>query len=285
MNEDSIIDLIQKCDTISIMHKSTVQQSCAHLATLLHSLLPLKPISCQNDDEVQPKIVETQLKLIDNLSLVDFITNFYSNQLPVKIIKANQNINFWNFNNLYENLRARLFPVEIGGSYTDKDWKQEIMTFSDFYAKFIEDDYNNESELKKIGYIAQFDLLQTIPGLIEHLHIPDYCQVGDENIHINFWIGPKGTKSPLHFDIRDNIFTQLFGTKKIYLINPEGLNFPLMEGFSNTAQLSLEEAIQTVPEDHIFCMTISGGEMLYIPKGWWHFVESLTKSISVSFWF
>lgn len=26
------------------------------------------------------------------------------------------------------------------------------------------------------------------------------------------------------------------------------------------------------------------GECLYIPLGWWHYVESLTASFSVSFW-
>merc|ERR1712146_71269 len=31
-------------------------------------------------------------------------------------------------------------------------------------------------------------------------------------------------------------------------------------------------------------VTINAGEMLYIPKGYWHHVQSLTTSISISFW-
>ena len=29
---------------------------------------------------------------------------------------------------------------------------------------------------------------------------------------------------------------------------------------------------------------VGPGECLYIPAGWWHYIESLTTSYSVSFW-
>jgi len=30
--------------------------------------------------------------------------------------------------------------------------------------------------------------------------------------------------------------------------------------------------------------TLAPGEMLYIPKGWWHYLRALEPSASVSFW-
>ncbi|VDP19018.1 unnamed protein product [Heligmosomoides polygyrus] len=30
---------------------------------------------------------------------------------------------------------------------------------------------------------------------------------------------------------------------------------------------------------------VEGGDVLFIPKGWWHLVASLSSSISISFWF
>lgn len=34
---------------------------------------------------------------------------------------------------------------------------------------------------------------------------------------------------------------------------------------------------------HIEC-TLQPGEMLYIPKKWWHFVWAQTASLSISYW-
>ena len=32
-------------------------------------------------------------------------------------------------------------------------------------------------------------------------------------------------------------------------------------------------------------IVVGPGDVVYIPKGWWHYISSLSASISVSFWF
>lgn len=47
----------------------------------------------------------------------------------VKIIKAHLFFSFEYLNNIMAN---RFVPVEIGLTYSDDDWKQQMMHFSDF---------------------------------------------------------------------------------------------------------------------------------------------------------
>lgn len=46
--------------------------------------------------------------------------------------------------------------------------------------------------------------------------------------------------------------------------------------------LSCHPSFATVP--YVECMLVKG-EMLYIPRRWWHFVWAQTASLSISFWF
>lgn len=65
----------------------------------------------------------------------------------------------------------RLVPVEIGQSYTDTGWRQEIMPFS----QFLEDFIMKGDQAEEIGYLAQHDLFRQIPELNGDIAVPDYC--------------------------------------------------------------------------------------------------------------
>ena len=106
-----------------------------------------------------------------------------------------------------------------------------------------------------------------------------------------FWLGPAGTVTPLHCDYDDNIFAQIWGTKRIFLspphhdaflypseanailfgspFNPEAPDF---EKFPLARQASMIEVI------------VSPGELLYVPAGWYHQVRALTFSLSSNRW-
>jgi hypothetical protein len=78
----------------------------------------------------------------------------------------------------------RLVPVEIGRSYTDESWGQQIITFGEFIEKYMlqgqhkgqEDRVEgNEKNERNTGYLAQHDLFAQIPSLRNDIAIPDYC--------------------------------------------------------------------------------------------------------------
>lgn len=106
-----------------------------------------------------------------------------------------------------------------------------------------------------------------------------------------FWIGPAGTVTPLHCDYDDNIFAQIWGTKRIHLSPPHHDQFlypseanailfgspfdpdaPDFEKFPLARQATIIECI------------VNPGDLLYVPAGWYHQVRSLTFSLSANRW-
>lgn len=106
-----------------------------------------------------------------------------------------------------------------------------------------------------------------------------------------FWLGPAGTVTPLHCDYDDNIFAQIWGTKRIFLSPPHHDEFlypneanailfgspvnpdaPDFDKFPLARQASMVEVI------------VNPGDLLYVPAGWYHYVRALTFSLSSNRW-
>ncbi|KAK5106604.1 hypothetical protein LTS08_000725 [Lithohypha guttulata] len=157
-----------------------------------------------------------------------------------------KNVKYWWYKTLHGH---RLVPVEIGQSYNDEDWRQEIMPFRQFLEGYIL--INDNAEQYEVGYLAQHDLFRQIEGIRADVAVPDYCYcdmpkdeamakrhdlfttkqetsaIEDEEdddiqpeIHQNVWFGGR-TVSPLHHDPYHNILCQVHGTKYIRLYSPE----------------------------------------------------------------
>ena len=208
----------------------------------------------------------------------------------------------------------RTVPVELGARYTDAGWSQKLLRFRDFVETYLLADGAAD-----VGYLAQHELFDQVPELRRDIAIPDYCfavRVPDPaepppakrgrreadaeddaaplpEVRINAWFGPRGTVSPLHTDPQDNLLAQVVGYKYVRLYAPADTPFlyphdaPLL---ANTSQVDVEapDAAATWPDftrARAWSCVLRPGDLLYIPRGWWHHVRSLTVSFSVSFWF
>ncbi|UZP45799.1 hypothetical protein NXS19_013611 [Fusarium pseudograminearum] len=213
----------------------------------------------------------------------------------------------------------RLVPVELGRSYVDDGWGQDLIPFHEFLSRYVE----NESPIyDKTGYLAQHDLFQQIPTLRNDICIPDFCWV-DVPPHpttpslnqppvdvpqLNAWFGPARTITPLHTDGYHNLLCQVVGTKYIRLYPPRAT--PAMRprapehgvDMSNTSELDVgvlegwDDRPEDMDEEDLGSMRrelegteyweciLEPGDTLVIPIGWWHYVRSLSVSFSVSFW-
>nr|XP_029713314.1 bifunctional peptidase and arginyl-hydroxylase JMJD5-like isoform X3 [Aedes albopictus] len=188
----------------------------------------------------------------------------------------------------------RTVPVEIGSQYSSEDWSQRLVRFKDFIVDNLnpegkDDDSDNEN---RRAYLAQHELFDQIPELRKDIHVPDYIGRTDVNPRIKAWLGPKGTISPLHTDPSHNLLCQVFGSKTIILASPEDTpNLYPHEHFilANTSRVDMKnidyDQFPLVRAVRLRRLELRRGEVLYIPPGWWHYVESLAPSFSVSFWF
>jgi len=104
--------------------------------------------------------------------------------------------------------------------------------------------------------------------------------------HTFLWLGPKGTVTPLHYDVMNVLFVQIRGRKQITIAPPEVT--PLMynrRGVFSDVDYTRPDYVRfpLFKRAQLMTVTLEPGQGLFIPVGWWHFVRSLDISISVSF--
>ena len=101
----------------------------------------------------------------------------------------------------------------------------------------------------------------------------------------HFWIGPKGTVTPLHHDSCALMHMQIHGSKLWRLISPfdYGNLYNHHHVFSKVDVFNIDYNLFPMMKNvkHID-VVINPGETLFLPIGWWHGVKSLGKNISVS---
>ena len=106
-----------------------------------------------------------------------------------------------------------------------------------------------------------------------------------------FWLGPAGTVTPLHCDYDDNIFAQVWGTKRIFLSPPHHDEFlypreanAILFGSPFDPESPDYEKYPLARQATLIECIMNPGEMLYVPAGWYHQVRSLTFSLSSNRW-
>ncbi|SEN30985.1 Cupin-like domain-containing protein [Duganella sp. CF517] len=106
-----------------------------------------------------------------------------------------------------------------------------------------------------------------------------------------FWIGPARTVTPLHCDYDDNIFAQIWGTKRIFLSPPHHDEFlypseanAILFGSPFDPEAPDFDRFPLARQATMIECVVNPGDMLYVPAGWYHQVRALTFSLSSNRW-
>lgn len=95
------------------------------------------------------------------------------------------------------------------------------------------------------------------------------------------------------------MFAQVVGRKRIHIFAPElapNLYINKSGPQRNTSAVASEQELLTPTEDRpllsaalasegAFVTELDPGDVVYIPQGWYHCVQSLSTSVSVNFWY
>lgn len=141
--------------------------------------------------------------------------------------------------------------------------------------------------------------LQCAPGLKSDFSYPDFHTL-EPLARTVLWIGPAGTRSPVHYDDGHTFFTQIVGRKRIQLYSPEATQYFLPRVRYQFFSVYLNEVSHSEdglphgqgdlellldgnhPKPYVDFI-IEPGETVFIPSHWEHRVTSLEPSVSVSY--
>ncbi|MFM7011720.1 MAG: cupin-like domain-containing protein [Betaproteobacteria bacterium] len=140
-------------------------------------------------------------------------------------------------------------------------------------------------------YMQQQSIDQALPELKADVYIDKFLP--EKKIFMkSLWFGPGGNTSPLHFDPFDNIFFQLYGTKRFYIFDPKDYS-KLYSGswLSTTPHISGIDPVNVDLTQHplaaqatLIEVEVKPGTALILPSYWWHQVYSERLSISINIW-
>ena len=154
------------------------------------------------------------------------------------------------------------------------------------FAEFID---RMESSPESQSYLSQKDIRQ-FPGLERDFDFGALAPQASRAPTTSIWLGTEGTRSGLHFDRRDNFFAQIAGRKKVFLAAPSQARrlYPINDMFEKSSVDPEEPDYQAHPRLRD-CVLMEGeveaGEILFIPRLWWHHLRSTEASISLNHWF
>nr|GEV39522.1 lysine-specific demethylase JMJ30 [Tanacetum cinerariifolium] len=209
--EDGIVKATERIDhgdVVGVSGESDESNvlTCRNAVDLMEvrQILPKNSLSC---------------KLVDKrsaLSLEGFMCDYF---LPGSPVLLSDSMTHWPATTKWNDLNYlkrvagyRTVPVEVGKNYLCTDWKQEMLTFSEFLERM----QSNTSDVPT--YLAQHPLFDQIQELRNDIVIPDYCFAGGTEMKsVNAWFGPAGTVTPLHHDPHHNILAQVVGKKYVRL--------------------------------------------------------------------
>jgi hypothetical protein len=218
---------------------------------------------------------------IKNKTKLDFKSNDepYLIKNYAKDWYAFKNWSFEFIKNLDPNLMVNAI---IGGNmYTSGEKKFVNIKLEDYIKSII----SGDSE----AYLSTFHLFSKFPSLKKHI---DYKEIKKNSLICNLlaWIGPKESITGFHADWADNFNIQIRGKKQFYLVSPKyNKNMYPSEKYERFAIGSLidlknfdKDKFPLFEQSELIKVTLDEGDCLYLPRGWWHYTESLEPSINVS---
>ncbi|XP_065108065.1 HSPB1-associated protein 1 homolog [Paramisgurnus dabryanus] len=170
--------------------------------------------------------------------------------------------------------------------WTAKDRESVVGPFSGYHSKefWVYADYK---------YIAQ--LFQNKPAMFQDVLWSDFGFPGRDGRDSTIWIGTQGANTPCHLDSYGcNLVFQIQGRKRWHLFPPDDTPclYPTRIPYEESSVFSRVSVVQpdlkkfpAFKRARVHTVTLQPGQVLFVPRHWWHYVESLDQvTISVNSW-
>jgi len=227
---------------------------------------------------------------VQNLSSDEFLDHFYAPSRPALIageVAGWPVIERWTPEYLAQTIGNA--EIEYQGGRSDsadfelnKDQHKRTLPFRRFIELATDESAGNDL------YITAYNSARNTDALA-----PLQAELGSLDKYLTqapgmMWIGPKGTFTPLHHDLTNNLLVQLVGTKRLHLLPPgeTGKLYNHRHVFSEVHDITDPRQIQRCPlasDARAVEIVLNPGDALFIPVGWWHQVRSETFSVMMTY--
>ncbi len=227
----------------------------------------------------------------DKLSGDEFLEHYYRLNRPVIITGMLEGFparSKWNLDYFAERFGEREVEVQFGRNDDPKYELNSIahkrkVKFGDYVQMVRESGASNDFYMTANNDSLNREALTELWD--DNGELPEYMAEGGKRQGF-FWFGPAGTVTPFHHDLTNNFMMQIIGRKRIKLIAP--CELPRLNNYRHcftdvdgNGQIDLQKypAMAGVPVRE--CV-LEAGEILFLPVGWWHYVEGLDISVTIS---
>lgn len=164
------------------------------------------------------------------------------------------------------------------------------MSFSDYLDAILE-----PKQAAHRPYLGNFLvnhplMVPQVLGLLDEVEFPDiFPELASRQFRI--WVAGAGQRSTIHNDNYENLNAQIVGLKTFLLFPPEDyaclyaqqVNESLWSSPVNSDQPDLIQHPRFLQARGMRC-TLYPGDLLHLPKFWWHQATSETAAININVW-
>jgi hypothetical protein len=233
-----------------------------------------------------------EIERVPSLAADAFFRHYYSASRPVVLtdtIRRWPQVATWSPAWFRERFGGVPVPVTVGRA-ADPDYDRNTpahtrtMTMGAFVDRIEALGTTND-----IYLVARNEALRTPPLselLAELTDLPPFLSAEHLVGCVSLWLGPAGTKTPLHHDTSNILFCQIHGQKRLHLCAPweRDLLADARDMYSAHDPEAPPGTARALPSSvRVYEVELSAGEALFLPVGWWHQVLALTPSVSLSF--
>jgi hypothetical protein len=218
-----------------------------------------------------------------------FFEEFYARNRPLTLTRAIEDWrapSLWSLDYLEQAAAGATVEIQAGRS-VDPHYEQysanykRVSTWRAFLTALRRGGISNDFYLTANNGAANRQALAPLWrdfGPIDGLLSGDWREQGF------LWLGPQGTITPWHHDLTNNLLVQIVGRKRITLASPA--QTPRMRNHCHCySEFGQDAACSGAGEGnrpHLLRCELGPGELVFLPIGWWHHVEALDLSASLT---
>jgi len=230
-------------------------------------------------------------KPVEELTSLDsetFKTNYFNKNRPVLIKGLAMNwvaSKKWSLD-FFLSLKEDKEILLLSDNFIQDDNRYKKSSFKNYIQNLKEAEINKKSFKE---YLTTLDIFKFYPHLISDVDFSVFEKHTKTN-EVTAWIGPSGTISGFHSDTANNMYAQIKG-KKIFIICSTEFNnnmYPsdkhIYEATASQVDINNFDAekFPKFKDIDFKIVNLEPGDVLYLPQKWWHYVQSLDTSISIS---